>query len=264
MNFFQIEYHNKVALVYFNRPEKINAMNKVFWDEINTLLEELESNSLIKVIIWAGKGKGFSAGLDIMDFFINYQSVLFSRNSDTLTNLIKELQKPFVQIANSSKVHIAAIHGACVGGGLDFACACDLRFASKDAFFSLRETKIAIVADLGSLNRLPEIIGQNHTRLMAFTGDDYSAEKVYQWGLISEVYENEEKLIQEVLSIAHKISENSSLVLKGIKQLVNYQLNKTPEEGLEYIAKWNGQNLINPDFIEMTTAIAEKRKPNFQ
>ncbi len=263
MEFFEVEPHENVALIYFNRPHKINAMNKVFWSEIATLLDELE-NSAFKVIVWAGRGKGFSAGLDLMDFFINYQSLLFSKDSEAINRLITELQKPFIQIANSKKVHIAAVHGACVGGGLDFISACDLRFASKDAFFSLRETQMAIVADLGSLNRLPAIIGQNHTRLMAFTGDDYSAEKVYSWGLISAIYENQEVLIQETIKIAQKIGQNSQFILTGVKQLLNYQWNKTPEEGLAYIAKWNSENLINPDFMEMIAAVSEKRKPNYQ
>ncbi len=263
MEFFEVNHQGKVAIIYFNRPNKLNAMNKIFWDELNPLIEEYEARKDIKVILWAAKGKGFSAGLDLMEFFSHYQSVLFSGDSKKLENLIKELQKPFIQIANSSKVHIAAIHGACVGGGLDFISACDLRFASKDAFFSLRETKMAIVADLGSLNRLPQIIGYNHTQHMAYTGDDFSAEKVYSWGLVSEVFENQEILLQETLKIAEKIAENSSIVLKGVKKLLNYQWNKTPEEGLDYIAQWNSKNLLNSDFLELTTALAEKRKPNF-
>lgn len=264
MEFFQIENYGKVLLIFFNRPNKINAMNKIFWDELVVLLNEYENREDIKVIVWAGKGKGFSAGLDLMDFFSHYQSILFSKDIQQLENLIKKLQKPFIQIANSSKIHIAAVHGACIGGGLDFIAACDLRFASKDAFFSLRETKMAIVADLGSLNRLPQIIGYNHTAYMAFTGEDFSAEKVYSWGLVSEVFDNQDILIQETLKIAQKIADNSGFILKGVKHMLNYQWNKTPEEGLAYIAEWNSKNLINPDFIELTTALAEKRKPNFR
>jgi len=264
MPFFEVEKQDKVALIYFNRPNKINAMNKAFWDEISILLDNFEKDKQTKVIVWAGKGKGFCAGLDLMDFFLNFQPLLMSKDAVAIEKLISELQQPFIQIANSSKIHIAAVHGACVGGGLDFAVACDLRFASQDAFFSLRETKMAIVADLGSLNRLPHIIGENHTRWMAFTGKDFSAQKVYSWGLVSEVFENHDVLLQQTLKIAQEIAENSSFILHGIKNLLNYQWNQTPEQGLKYIAEWNGKNLVNPDFIEMMTAFAEKRKPNFQ
>jgi len=264
MEFFEVEKQGKVVLVYFNRPNKSNAMNRIFWEEIQFLLNEYDNHEEIKVIVWAAKGKSFSAGLDLMDFFLNYQKVLFSKESTLIQKLILELQEPFKRIAKSSKIHIAAVHGACVGGGLDFISACDLRFASKDAFFSLRETQMAIVADLGSLNRLPRIIGENHTRLMAFTGDDYSAEKVYSWGLVSDVYENQEILIQETLKIAEKIANHSRIVLGGVKNLLNFQWNQSPEEGLNYIAEWNGKHLINPDFLEMTAALAEKRKPHFR
>lgn len=263
MNFFQVEEHPKVALIYFNRPEKINAMNKTFWDEIQVLLQEYENRKDIKVIVWAGKGKGFCAGLDLMDFFTHYQSILFSQDKKPLEELIKTLQKPFLFIANSKKIHLAAVHGACVGGGLDFITACDLRFGSQDAFFSLRETKMAIVADLGSLNRLPHIIGHNHTAFMAFTGNDFSAQKVFSWGLISEIFENQELLIQNTLQIAQTIAENSSITLEGVKKMLNYQWNKTPSDGLEYVAQWNSHHLINPDFQEMIASLMEKRKPNF-
>lgn len=266
MKFFALEEKGKVLWLSFNRPEKYNSMNQVFWDELPMLLEKIEQDGNIKVVIWRGNGKGFSSGLDLLDFFGRYQSIIFGtdeQNQQSLYTLVRKMQACFEKIAMSSKVHIAAIHGGCIGGGLDFVTACDIRFASQDAFFSIRETQVAIVADLGSLNRLPFIIGQGNTRLMAFTGSDYTAQQALQMGLVSEVFPSTQELFEFTEQIASQIAENSSITLQGVKCVLNYQMHASPQEGLEFVAQWNSQNLNNKDFREMIAAKMENRKPRF-
>jgi enoyl-CoA hydratase len=160
-----------------------------------------------------------------------------------LYKLILEMQSGFNKIANGKKVYIASINGYCIGGGLDMISACDIRLSSRDAIFSLRETKVGIVDDLGSLNRLPSIIGEGETRLLAFTGKDINSEEAFRIKLISKIYENKEELFEESIKLAKEISRNKKDVLEGVKDVLNYNLNHSSEDGLNYVALRNSSFL---------------------
>ncbi|MCS7073419.1 MAG: enoyl-CoA hydratase-related protein [Bacteroidia bacterium] len=265
--FFEIEPIEQILFIRLNHPEKLNAMNSVFWEEFPNLCYEIEEDINSKVIVWSGNGKAFCSGLDVAEFFKQNQSIILSQNGnqrEELRRLIRKLQSGFEIMATGRKIHIVAIHGACIGGGLDLAVACDIRLCSEDAFFSLRETKVAIVADLGSLNRLPSIIGQGNTRLMAFTGADFTAQQAFQMQLVSQVYPTREELLSASQTIAQQIASNPRLTLQGVKQILNYQHNHSPSEGLDYVANWNAAFLDTNDFREVIQAFVEKQKPKFQ
>ena len=193
--FFQLEKNpeNKTATLYFNRPEKLNAMNWPFWRDFPDIIREIEKDDDIVAVIITGRGKSFSVGLDVIELFTDHSDAINAKTAearDKLYELIFQMQAGFRLVASGNKIYIAAIHKHCIGAGLDVAVACDLRLATTDAVFSVRETKIGIVADMGSLNRLPLIVGQGNARFLAYTGKNVNADQAQKMGLINELYDN--------------------------------------------------------------------------
>ena len=180
-----------------------------------------------------------------------------------MLQLIRQLQRAIDSVEQCRKPVVAALHGWCIGAGLDLAAACDLRLCSADAQFSLREVKLAIVADLGSLQRLPPIIGQGATRELAFTGKNISAERAREMGLVSQVLANKDALLEEARATVTEIASNPPLVVQGIKQVMNHSSAREVASGLEYVALWNAAFLQSLDLTEAFTAFREKRSPRF-
>jgi enoyl-CoA hydratase len=181
-----------------------------------------------------------------------------------LLELIGRMQQATNHIAHCRKPVIAAIHGWCIGGGLDVIAACDIRLCSADAKFSLREVKLAIVADIGSLQRLPHIIGDGHTRELAFTGKDIDANHALRIGLVNDVYATPEALLAAARAMARDIADNPPLVVQGIKQVMNYRTETDIADQLRYGAVWNSAFLQSSDLAEAIAALAERRAPRFQ
>ncbi|MEX2132898.1 MAG: enoyl-CoA hydratase-related protein, partial [Acidimicrobiia bacterium] len=184
--------------------------------------------------------------------------------SKGLYQKIKELQETFSVFARSPKPTISAIHGYCLGAGMDLITACDLRLCSGDATFSIRETRMGLVADVGTLQRLPDIVGSGHTAELAFTGRDIDATRAKEIGLVSQVEADREALMASVNQLAGQISENSPLVLEGVKRVLQANRGRSVEEGLDYVAQWNSAFLLSNDLFEATSAFMEKRKPEFK
>jgi enoyl-CoA hydratase len=242
--FFEVEKHveQRTAVLYLNRPEKLNAMSWPFWHDLPFVVDDLEKDPDVRVVIIAGRGKSFSVGIDVFEFFVNNQDTLVGATPEfreRLYDLILQMQQGFNRMSEGNNIYIAAVHRHCIGGALDLISACDLRLASKDAVFSLRETKIAIVADMGSLNRLPNIIGQGNTRMLALTGRDFPADSALRMGLINELYENQEDLMKGALELAGEIAGNADNAVRGTKKVLNYMENHSVEDGLKYVATWN-------------------------
>ena len=242
--FFEVEKHvaQQTAVLYLNRPEKLNAMSWPFWRDLPSVVDDLEKDPEVRVVVIAGRGKSFSVGIDAFEFFINNQDTLAGAKPEfreKLHDLIIQMQKGFNRMSDGNNIYVAAVHRHCIGGALDLVSACDLRLASKDAVFSLRETKIAIVADMGSLNRLPNIIGQGNTRMLALTGRDFPADSALRMGLINELYENQEDLMKGALALAAEIAGNADNAVRGTKKILNYMENHSVDDGLKYVAAWN-------------------------
>jgi enoyl-CoA hydratase len=262
--FFQLEKFpgNKTAVLYFNRPEKLNAMSWSFWRDLPAIIKEIEEDKDIVAVVIAGRGKSFSVGLDVMELVVHHSETIAASNAEArekLLEMIFTMQKGFRAIANGEKVYIAAIHRHCIGAGLDIAVACDLRLATTDAVFSLRETKIAIVADMGSLNRLPLIIGHGNTRLLAYTGRDIGASQAMNMGLLNEVYENQDSMMTAAVNLAGEIAANQAATVRGTKKILNFMESHGPEEGLNYVAAWNAA-FLDIKGIEKAMAAAMKKK----
>lgn len=265
----RLEKKEGVVEVALIGPGKGNAMGPDFWRETPQVFAELDRDEEARAIIVRGDGDNFSYGLDLAAMMGDLGSHFgagenLAAERTRLLDLVGEMQKAFDNVAACRKPVIAAINGWCVGGGLDLIAACDIRLCSADARFSLREVKVAIVADLGSLQRLPRIIGEGATRELAFTGKDIDASRALQIGLVSEVHETPEAALEAARKLAREIAGNPPLVVQGIKRVMNYCADKSVADGLGYVAVWNSAFLQSADLAEAMTAFRERRPPQFK
>lgn len=265
----RLEKKEGVVEVVLIGPGKGNAMGPDFWREMPEAFASLDRDDEARAVIVRGEGDNFSYGLDLAammgdlgQHFGAGENLASERTR--LLDLVGDMQKAFDNVAACRKPVIAAINGWCVGGGLDLIASCDIRLCSSDARFSLREVKVAIVADLGSLQRLPRIIGEGATRELAFTGKDITATRALQIGLVSEVSETRDELVEAARKIAREIADNPPLVVQGIKRVMNYCADKSTADGLGYVAVWNSAFLQSVDLMEAMSAFRQRRRPEFQ
>jgi enoyl-CoA hydratase len=259
--FFEIERHGHVATLWLNRPEKRNAMGPAFWNELPQAMGELDGDDEVRAVVIAARGRDFTVGLDLKAM----AGGLFSETKRRFALLeeVERLQGSITSVAECRKPVVAATHGYCLGGGIDLVTACDVRYAAKNTIFSIRETKIAIVADVGTLQRLPAIIGKGHVAELAFSGDDVSAERAAEIHLVNRVFEDAEATIAAARGLAERIAENSPLAVQGTKRVLEYGEGKTVADGLRFVATWNAAFVKSDDLGEAMSAFAEKRKPKF-
>ncbi len=266
-SFYLVEKKPPVAWVYLNRPDKKNAMNPPAWKESIPLFKELDEDPEIRVIILAGKGSGFSAGIDLIGMIPEMPELLESEQKGgtkwKFIPKINALQDTMSCIEWCKKPVIAAIHGHCIGAGLDMVTACDIRICSKDAVFSLREAAVGFVADVGVLQRLPNIVGQGITRELAFTAKDIDADRAKKILLVNEVFDTHEELLSAAQKLAEEISANSPLAVQASKDVLNNGVGKSVNDGLKYVASISSNIIPSNDLMEAVTAFSEKRKPKF-
>ena len=265
--FYQVEKKGPIAWVYLNRPEKKNAMNPPAWSETPAIFEDLSNDPEIRVIIIAGKGPAFCAGIDLMGMIGELPELMDPAQKGgvkwQLINKIYPLQETMTCIEKCRKPVIAAVHGYCIGAGLDMITACDIRLSSKDAVYSLREAAVGFVADVGVLQRIPNIVGQGMARELAYTAKDFSAERAKEILLVNEVFEDEAALMAGAEKMAMEIAENSPLAVQASKDVLNYGIGKSVDDGLKYVAAVSSNIIPSDDLFEAVTAFTEKRKPKF-
>jgi enoyl-CoA hydratase len=260
---FKIKQDGHIVWLTLNRPGKLNAMGFAFFKGLPENIEKFNKNHDIRTIIINAEGKDFTAGLDLTEAgsMIGQGS---ADSRDALKEKILELQESINFIERCRKPVIAAVHGHCIGGGVDLLCACDIRIASKDAIFSIRETRIGIIADLGTLQRLPHIIGGGRFRELALTGRDFTADEALKIGFITKVCEDRGELEKEAEKIALSIAENPPLTVQGVKDIILFSRDNGIYPGLKYVAQKNSAALPSEDLIEAVGAFMEKRKPVFK
>lgn len=268
MAVFEIERDGAVATLWLANENRRNAMGPSFFEELPERMLEIERDDTIRAVVIAARGPMFCAGLDLKsDIGMQLQSSLaggLAAEREKLWRLIHQLQASMASVAKSSKPVIAAIHGACIGGGLDLVSACDIRYASADAFLSLRETRMAIVADLGSLQRLASIIGQGNLREMAFTGRDVPATEALRMGLVNAVLDDAASTLAHARAVAAEIAANSPLTVRGAKAILDAAQSEAIERGLDRVALWNSAFLPSEDLMEAVGAFLQKRPPAFR
>lgn len=266
-SFFKQSLKDGVVLLEFNRPESANALDRDAWDELKSTFEAMDADPNVRAIVLAGSGKHFCSGIDLSllaSIGMVIEEDCGGRKGERLRRLILELQDTVTAIERCRKPVLAAIQGACLGGGVDIVTACDMRYASEDAFFSVKEINVGMVADLGSLQRLPKLIAEGHAREMTFTGRNVAAGEAQSIGLVNRVFENREKMLEEVMKIATTIASHSPLSIRGCKEMLNYTRDHSVADGLNYIATWNASMLLSEDLDEALKAMKERRKPEFR
>jgi enoyl-CoA hydratase len=255
-----------VCEVVLTGPGKGNAMGPDFWREMPELFAALDRDEATRVVIICGDGGNFSYGLDLMAMTaeIGASGKNLAAERTKFLDKVGDMQQACDRVATCRKPVIAAINGWCIGGGLDLISACDIRLCSAEARFSLREVRVGMVADIGSLERLPYIIGEAYTRELAFTGKDIDAARALQIGLVSDVYEAPEAALAAAKKLAAEIAANPPLVVQGIKQVMNQRIGQEIAEGLRYVGVWNSAFLHSEDLIEAITAFKERRAAQFK
>jgi Enoyl-CoA hydratase/carnithine racemase len=264
-----LERDGHVATLWLDSPERRNAMGPALWSDLPRMMEEISDDDDVRAVVIAAKGPAFTVGLDLKtDGEVPSPARAAGVRSEaarrkTALRGIKRLQGSINAVADCPKPVIAAVHGWCIGGGIDLICACDIRLASIDAVFSVRETKIAIVADLGTLQRLPGIVTKGHVAELAYTGKDITAERASEIGLINQVLPDGEACHKAAHEMAVEIASNSPLAVQGTKAVLKASEGRTVEEGLDYVGVWNAAFLTSDDLTEAFTAFLEKRPPKF-
>lgn len=260
-----IESDGPVATIWLDRPEKHNAMGKAFWEDLPGAVEAVDADPAIRVVVIAGRGPSFTTGLDLMEFAGEFGSSGGSpaAASQQQLALIRKMQWTMTSVADCSKPVIAAVHGYCLGGGIDLITAADIRLASADAIFSIRETKIAIVADVGTLQRLPKVLSAGHVAELAYSGKDIDATRAEKIGLVNDVYPDQDALFKAARQLAEEIAANSPLVVQGVKHILRKGESLTVDEALEYVALYNTAFLRSDDLAEAMAAFVEKRPPEY-
>ncbi|MBT6490211.1 MAG: crotonase/enoyl-CoA hydratase family protein [Deltaproteobacteria bacterium] len=262
-----VEVVNKVAYATMNRPEKANALNGKLWFEIADLAKWADSTPEVRVLVLQGAGKHFTAGIDfelIMQVMGETAHLPDGHKQEALRGKIIDLQSAFTALENCRKPVIASINGSCIGGGIDLITACDIRYACSDAKFSVKEIDLAIVADIGTLQRLPPIVGEGMARELAMTGRKFDADDAKSMGLVTKIFDDADALKSGVKEIAEQIASKSPLTQRGIKHVMNHCRGKSAAEGLNYVATWNAAMLISADAQEAMAAMMQKRTPEFK
>ena len=263
---FKVEISNKIATVSFNRPEKSNSLHAEAWIEMKAIFEEMHENPEVRVVILAGEGKNFCAGIDL-SLLMNIQSFNSgcpARSREKLRKFIIDLQETITSIERCRKPVLAAIHKACIGGAVDIIAACDMRYCTDDAYFTIREVDLGLVADIGTMQRLPTILNPGMMAEMAYTGRSVFGPEAEKIGLVNRSYATREELLTEVQKIAKTIAEKSPVVIRGTKEILLHKRDHTVADGLEYMATWNAGMLMSEDLQEAFKAYMMKRKPEFK
>jgi enoyl-CoA hydratase len=265
-----IEHHGAVATVWLDRPEARNAMGLDLWRDLPRAMQVVSDDPAVRVVVVAAKGPHFSVGLDLKalggvlsEGFVDAEKPSAAVRAQGARREVLRLQASITAVAACPKPVIAAVHGYCIGGGVDLIAACDIRLASADAVFSVREAKVAIVADLGSLQRLPAIISAGHLAELAFTGKDISAARAKEIGLVNDVAADADGVRKAAYELAGEIAANSPVAVQGTKAILAANEGRTVAEGLDYVATWNAGMLNSDDLVEAMTAFMERRPPNF-
>lgn len=265
LSFFKVERDDGVVHIAMDRPDKANSMTPDFWVELPSLFEQLGSDETVRCAIISGEGKHFTSGMDLATF--STIATLFEsepgRAALALREMILRLQHTFTAIEKTRFPVIAAVHGACIGAGVDMITACDLRIASADAFFAIEEIHIGMAADVGTLQRLPKLIAPAIAAELAYTGRRFQADEAKSMGLVSNLYGDRQALIDGAWELARSMAAKSPLALAGIKRNLAYSRDHSVADGLDYIATWNGGMLRASELMTAVQAKMSKTQPAF-
>ena len=255
-----------VANVVLNRPDKSNAMNRQMWDDIRDVFRKLDDMPEARVVVLSGAGKHFNAGIDLamLSQITDTANDRAAHQREQLRRVILDLQDVITSLETCRKPVLAAIHGACIGAGVDLTCAADMRYCSADANFVIKEIELGFVADVGTLQRLPKLIGDAMARELAYTGRPFAGAEAKAIGFVNSCYGSRDDMMAGVAAIARSIAAKSPLAIRGTKEMLLFTRDHSVAESLNYMAIWNAALLQSDDLSEAFAAFMAKRNPKFR
>ena len=264
---FAVSIEDNVAHITLNRPQAMNAMNKAFWNELPKIVREIDRDALARVIVISSTGKHFSAGMDLSVFgspgSVSNPDMNHYTAAEVFRSNIKQIQSSFNALEEARIPVLIACQGGVIGGAIDMISAADIRWCTKDAFFCIQETNIAMTADVGTFPRLQRYIPEGWVKQMAYTGERLKADKAKEINLVNDVFDTHEEMMAHVMGVAKDIASKDPLTVVGCKTLINYGRDHNTADTLDYIGVWNAGMMPHSHMKEAFTAMAEKRAPVF-
>lgn len=271
---FDVERLGKVAHIRLSRPDAYNTMTREFWSELPSLVHDLDRDGTVRAIVISSTGKHFSAGMDLGVFASGGGDAMGGTAPDgspaevgrvraRLLQSVRVLQESFTALERVRMPVIAAIQGGCIGGAVDMVSACDLRYASADAFFCIQEINLAMTADVGTLQRLPKIIPEGIAREWAYRGQRVPVSRAYEVGLVNEVLADHDAVVARALEVAAEIATKSPLAIWGTKEMINFTRDHSVADSLNHMSAWQSGMFQPADMLETFVAKGEGREPDF-
>lgn len=265
---FDVTVSDHIARVTMKGPGKGNALGPDFWREAPGVFDDIDADSDVRAVVLTGAAGNFTFGLDLVAMTSELRYALaapaMAAERTRFLDQITLMQRAITALMSCRKPVVASISGWCVGAGIDIICAADVRICSREATFSARAVRIGIVEDMGSLQRLPAIVGEGAARELCLTGDDFDAARAETLGLVNHVDHTPEAALQHAESIAARIAANPPLTVQGVKHMMNQYAHDGMRESLQYNALWNATFMQSRDFAEAMSAFAQKRAPKFE
>jgi len=264
-----VTYHRdgNVGILTLNRPDKRNSLNLAIWKSLDSAIGLAKEDKESRVVLLRGEGKSFCAGLDLSPENELIPIITGEPNASQKVrfyDLVKELQEIHTRLEKLSTPSIAVIHGHCLGAGLELALCCDIRLCSSDAIFALPEAKLAIITDVGGLQRLPKVVGRGHAREIAFRGHRFDAQRARSINLVNDVYPDKTTLDDKAMEMAREIASNPPLAVQGAKDVFLYNDEVPMDQALDFNAARSSMIMPSEDIFEAMTAYLQKREGKFK
>ncbi|KAI7875229.1 ClpP/crotonase [Lichtheimia hyalospora FSU 10163] len=260
-------YPDGVAHVELNRPKKLNAFNDQMVRDVQRVFRDITHDKNVRAIVLSGAGRATTAGLDLAEQSLSSltdDDLDIARAVYATRKHIKEFQDAFTAIEECDQPVIVAAHNVCIGAGVDMITACDIRYGTKDSYYAVKEVDVGLAADVGSLQRLQKVIGnQSLVREWCLTGRKIDANEAYQTGLISKLTDTKEQVLEEAFKTARLIASKSPVAVLGTKHLLNYSRDHSVAEGLKYTVTWSSAMLNTEDIPLSVQAFMEKKPAKF-
>src|SRR3954469_17405276 len=268
---FDVETTDRVAHLRMIRPERSNSMIASFWRDLPVIVDGLSASGKVRALVLSAEGRHFCSGMDLEVFAGNETlgnegteaNAHRSRRNEAFRTMAMRLQDSFTALERARMPVLCAIQGACVGGGIDMVSAADLRYADETAFFCIAEINSGRTADVGTLQRMPNLVPEGIVRELAYTGRRWTPAEARAAGFVNAVSPAQHALVDGVLATAAEIAEKPPIAVWGTKQTMHYTRDHSVADGLEYIANWNAAMFDTADMGEAFRAQAEGRRAEF-
>ncbi|HSI52346.1 MAG TPA: enoyl-CoA hydratase-related protein [Ramlibacter sp.] len=264
MECFTLSRNDGIAHLVLNRPDAMNTMHPAFWRELDAVLTQLHRDGESRALVISSTGKHFSAGMALETF--GGAIAMDDRTAEgraAIFDLLTDMQATFTKLETLRIPVIAAIQGGCIGGAVDMVTACCIRYATADAFFCIQEINIGMVADVGTLQRLPKLVPLGVVKEMAYTGRRMPAQRALGWGLVNEVFDTHEAMVAAALKCAAEIAAKPPVAIWGTKQVIHYTRDHSVDDSLKQMGWVQGAIWSNAHVGEAVAAMKEKRAGKF-